>query len=159
MDENKQIELRSEKVRNIIGQVPPVLLRYGNSIIGLSLLILVVIAMIIPYQPAYKTEITVNPTTSAQIIYIARIPQKIMDKHSEFEHVSTVATSDLPLPKRFKIASISTTTLISEDGVWHNAELVPDEEKTSDIRLQTPITIKGTINLKRRSVLKWILNY
>ena len=29
-------ELRSEKVRNIIGQVPPVLLSYGISIIGIA---------------------------------------------------------------------------------------------------------------------------
>lgn len=159
MEENRQIELRSEKVRNIIGQVPPLLLRYGNIIIGLSLLILVVFAMIIPYQQTYNISLTVNQRSSGEMIYIVRIPQKIMDKQSEFDYVSTIDTSDLPLPERFMITSISSTTLITEDGVWHNAELVPIEEKTSDIRLETPITIQGTLNLKRTSVLKWIMNY
>ena len=41
MEQNRQIEIRSEKVRNIIGQVPPVLLRYGIYTITLSLLILI----------------------------------------------------------------------------------------------------------------------
>lgn len=159
MEENRQIELRSEKVRNIIGQVPPVLLRYGNSIIALSLLILVVIAMIIPYQKTYNISLTVNQRSSGELIYIARIPQKIMKKESEFDHVSTIATYDLPLPERFKITSISSTTLISDDGVWRNAELVSIEEKSTDIKLESPITLQGTINLKKTSVLKWILNY
>ena len=37
MEERKPIELRSEKVRSIIGQIPPVLLRYGTVIIGVTL--------------------------------------------------------------------------------------------------------------------------
>ena len=32
-DEQGQIELRSEKVRNLIGQMPPFLIRWGNSIL------------------------------------------------------------------------------------------------------------------------------
>lgn len=39
-DEQCQIELRSEKVRNIIGQVPPFLILWGNTILVVILLIL-----------------------------------------------------------------------------------------------------------------------
>lgn len=39
-DEQYQIELRSEKVRNIIGQVPPFLILWGNTILVIILLIL-----------------------------------------------------------------------------------------------------------------------
>lgn len=49
--DKRQMELRSEKVRNIIGQVPPALLRYGIAIIGLSLLVLLGVSAFIPYQP------------------------------------------------------------------------------------------------------------
>lgn len=51
---NKGIELRSEKVRNIIGKIPPRLLRTGIAIISLIILITLVIAYFIPY-PQYKT--------------------------------------------------------------------------------------------------------
>lgn len=41
-DEQKRIELRSEKVRNIIGQVPPFLIRWGNTILVIILLLLII---------------------------------------------------------------------------------------------------------------------
>lgn len=50
------MELRSEKVRNIIGQVPPALLRYGISIIGLAICTLIGISAFIPYQPTIETK-------------------------------------------------------------------------------------------------------
>lgn len=39
--DEKRIELRSEKVRNIIGQMPPFLIRWGNTILVIILVILI----------------------------------------------------------------------------------------------------------------------
>lgn len=36
------IELRSEKVRNLIGQMPPFLIRWGNTILAVILILLAV---------------------------------------------------------------------------------------------------------------------
>lgn len=65
MTENKNIELRSEKVRSIIGQVPPVLLRYGIALIGVILLLLVVMAAFIPYQESLpiSAEMETSPNS------------------------------------------------------------------------------------------------
>lgn len=38
-----KIELRSEKVRNIIGQMPPFLIRWGNTILLIILLTLLIV--------------------------------------------------------------------------------------------------------------------
>lgn len=38
--EREQIELRSEKVRNLIGQIPPFLVRWGNTILVIILVLL-----------------------------------------------------------------------------------------------------------------------
>ncbi len=62
MDENKNIELRSEKVRNIIGQVPSVLLRYGTFIIGIVLLLLLMIAYFIPYHEVITITAVIKTT-------------------------------------------------------------------------------------------------
>lgn len=43
----KEIQLRSERVRNIIGQVPSVFLRIGNGLIFISLLVLLGIGCIV----------------------------------------------------------------------------------------------------------------
>jgi hypothetical protein len=41
-DDQDKIELRSEKVRNIIGQMPPFLIRWGNTIILIILIMLAI---------------------------------------------------------------------------------------------------------------------
>lgn len=53
LDEMKQqaennkdnIELRSEKVRNIIGQMPPFLIRWGNTILIIIVIILLIVGV------------------------------------------------------------------------------------------------------------------
>lgn len=39
-NEQDRIELRSEKVRNIIGQMPPFLIRWGNTILLIIFILL-----------------------------------------------------------------------------------------------------------------------
>lgn len=41
MEQQDHIELRSEKVRNMIGQIPPFLIRWGNTILLVIFLLLV----------------------------------------------------------------------------------------------------------------------
>lgn len=41
-EQQDKIELRSEKVRNIIGQMPPFLIRWGNTILLIIFLTLLV---------------------------------------------------------------------------------------------------------------------
>ncbi|MDR0537490.1 MAG: hypothetical protein LBH04_05555 [Tannerellaceae bacterium] len=43
----EKIELRSEKVRNIIGQPPPFLIRWGNAILAIILILAGLIAWLI----------------------------------------------------------------------------------------------------------------
>jgi hypothetical protein len=42
-----KIELRSEKVRNIIGQIPPFIIRWGNTILFIILIILSIAVYVI----------------------------------------------------------------------------------------------------------------
>ena len=43
------IELRSEKVRNLLGEIPPSLVRWGTVIIVAVLLILLLVVCFVPY--------------------------------------------------------------------------------------------------------------
>lgn len=52
MRECDKIELRSEKVRKVIGDVPSGFVRYGISLITCLLIILLVIAYFIPFEGA-----------------------------------------------------------------------------------------------------------
>ena len=56
-EENRQersFELRSEKVRSIVGQIPSSLVRYGITAIGVVLLCIVAVAYFLPYKQVYS---------------------------------------------------------------------------------------------------------
>ena len=64
-DRPKPIELRSEKVRSIIGQIPPALVRYGTIIIGLALASLFGVAALLPYNQVFSGTATVRELPAA----------------------------------------------------------------------------------------------
>lgn len=58
----EEIELRSEEVRRIIGEVPPLLIRCGIGIIGAILLVLTAIVTLFPYPEIVETHVTLTET-------------------------------------------------------------------------------------------------
>lgn len=68
--ENKQersFELRSEKVRSIVGQIPSALVRYGITVIGAVLLCLLAVACFLPYKQMYLGTATIHKTATIPI--------------------------------------------------------------------------------------------
>lgn len=47
--EHNDIELRSEKVRNLLGEIPPALVRWGTVIIVAIFLILLLVVCFVPH--------------------------------------------------------------------------------------------------------------
>ncbi len=45
--EKEKIELRSEEVRNLVGEIPPLLIRWGNTILLIILILLAIIGWIL----------------------------------------------------------------------------------------------------------------
>lgn len=64
MAEERNIELRSEKVRNIVGKIPPAVDRYGITVIGLVLVVAVAVSMLIPYKETVSFGVRFNPAQS-----------------------------------------------------------------------------------------------
>ncbi|RRD92490.1 hypothetical protein EII33_04065 [Bacteroides heparinolyticus] len=58
--QERSFELRSEKVRSIVGQIPSSLVRYGITAIGVVLLCLFVIAYSLPYKQVYSGTATIH---------------------------------------------------------------------------------------------------
>lgn len=71
--QERSYELRSEKVRSIVGQIPPLLVRYGTIILFAVLLVIFGIAYFIPYKQVYSGTITfydaTTPTSTAYISF------------------------------------------------------------------------------------------
>ena len=64
MAEERNIELRSEKVRNIVGKIPPAVDRYGITIIGLVLVVVVAVSMLVPYKETVSFSVKFDPVRS-----------------------------------------------------------------------------------------------
>ncbi|MCR5076686.1 MAG: HlyD family secretion protein [Prevotella sp.] len=88
MDEVEKIELRSRKVRHIVGEVPPRIVRYGIIVITLVLAGLLAAVAFIPYPETITAEATALNGGHAEV----HIPYKYvntvskgMTVHIEFE--------------------------------------------------------------------------
>ncbi|MFP3764418.1 hypothetical protein [Prevotella intermedia] len=62
--QERSFELRSEKVRSIVGQIPSSLVRYGITAIGVVLLCLFVVAYFLPYKQVYSGTAIIQDITS-----------------------------------------------------------------------------------------------
>ncbi|MDR3226321.1 MAG: hypothetical protein LBT56_01440 [Prevotellaceae bacterium] len=67
-NEDKNIELRSEKVRNIVGKIPPALVRYAMTIIAFVLITLFIISLIIPYRETINLSISIHSEPQAEFV-------------------------------------------------------------------------------------------
>ena len=81
----RNFELRSEKVRSIVGQIPSSLIRYGITAIGMVLLCLFAVAYYLPYKQVYSGTATIHKTTitpvdSTNITILLKFENKRPDK-------------------------------------------------------------------------------
>lgn len=156
MEENKPIELRSEKVRNIIGRMPPVLVRYGTAIISLALCMLVAAAAFIPYQPKISIEITVMQDEGGKVHYIARIPQRAMSRRDDIAFIAGSPPMEGPMPVRFIFHDVPDTLHVSRSGGWYEAEIYPVDHDGQAIKIPAPFIFPAKIELGYTTFWKWV---
>lgn len=156
MEDNKKIELRSEKVLKIIGQVPPGLLRYGTTVIGLALCMLVAAAAFIPYQPKKPIGIVAAQDEKGKIHYTARIPQRAMAQRADFMFITSHLPVEGPMPVHFIFHDVQDTLHVSNSGGWYEVEIYPIDTDTQAIKISTPINFPAKIEFNRTTLMKRI---
>lgn len=85
----RNFELRSESVRNIVGQVPPSLIRYGITIILLVLFVFVGISLFVPYCRVICGTATIAelPTSLEDSVKLhVQLSMPIADIRTNFEN-------------------------------------------------------------------------
>ena len=81
---DSKIELRSEKVRHIIGEIPSGIVRYGITIITIVLLVLLVGAYFIPYPETISARIEMTNRQQGTV----DIPYKYVNTVKKGKNVS-----------------------------------------------------------------------
>jgi hypothetical protein len=125
-EKTDNIELRSEKVRNIIGQIPPRIIRVGITVIFLIIVGFLTGSYYFEYEYTIKTTATIEQENDTTIIQI-KIPANEIDKIKEGEKVSLLFDN---IPNVFnekllvQIQSIPKRVNISNKGGFYNTEIV-----------------------------------
>lgn len=79
MEKDTNIELRSEALRNVIGQVPPLLVRVGTMMIVFITLALALAVCFVPYPITIKSDGTVVETKGSGWVAVrSRVPYKFL---------------------------------------------------------------------------------
>lgn len=82
MEDYERIELRSEKIRHIIGAMPPWILRYGIAIVCTVVAILVGTTAFIPYPETIEAEAIIGNTQGNERIATAFVNYNEISKVS-----------------------------------------------------------------------------
>lgn len=75
------VALRSEKIRSIIGKIPPLIIRIGISVFVAIFLLLLFVAYFIPFNYPIKAKavLTKNANNTNNTTYVINIPAKKID--------------------------------------------------------------------------------
>ncbi len=146
MKEERPIELRSEKVRNIIGRMPSALIRYGTMIIGAALLMLCVVSA---YRETVPVTITIQQTDTG-LQGVALVPKDRLP----LVHSGSKVTIDDPLAG-FIEATVSGTSKKPAPADGRQREVTI--RFTSAERLHSGDVMDGRIILSDTPVLQRFL--
>ena len=79
MEKDTNIELRNEALRNVIGQVPPLLVRVGTMVIVFITLALALVVCFVPYPITIKSDgMVVETKGSGWVAVRSRVPYKFL---------------------------------------------------------------------------------
>ena len=138
--EERSFELRSEKVRSIVGQIPSALVRYGITAIGVVLICLFVVAYFLPYKQVYSGtatihEITIVPTDSTDITILLRFENKRPD--NAIGQMLYLHTPDSSFAGQIQNLSSIRDTLEHQEALcsFKSVDIKSVENQTVDFRL------------------------
>lgn len=77
--DNNNIELRSEKVRNLIGVIPSKTVNYGITIISLILCMVILLLLYMPYPRNLESECYVDKNGSGKFFFESYIPYEYIN--------------------------------------------------------------------------------
>ena len=158
-EQSQKIELRSEKVRKIIGQVPPVMLLYGNLVIGIVLCVMVGVSAIIPYQPVIHSNLEIKQGKTGRLYFTMNVRKKEMRNKEQFTGVESKSASELSLPFHYQIKTILDTLLLEKEDAWCKVALIPNDSVLPHIKLNdNTLTLPAEIIVKKKSLLMWVLD-
>ncbi|MDD2562978.1 MAG: hypothetical protein PHU27_02015 [Salinivirgaceae bacterium] len=162
--QHDQIELRSEKVRNIIGRIPHILVRIGTSLFFLIITSFICASIFITYNPTIETTGTIYPKQNSVACYID-LPSNQYKIVSIGNH-AIINVDNVPYLGSFTIPgvvlSISDQIRIGHNGGFVKAKIqIPDtirNESGSIINIADSINVRVFVYGDKISYFSYVLD-
>ncbi len=153
MEKELSIELRSAKVREIVGQVPPKLVRLGIVIISVILFNLFVMAYFIKFDYYYTTKAVVYqnkidihiPSNQFRSIKIGA--KCIVDQNVDVNVLNDI--------RDCRVESINDILLVDENGYYY---LATSNINITNVEIREPLIINVKLKGKRQSIFNYVFN-
>ncbi len=158
MTEYENIELRSEKVRNIIGRVPPELVTGGTAYVIFLLVALFVATAAIPYPENIRAAVIVTHKDREGAHAEALIPYRYITRlktHTEIQVEMEGYAAQKYGHKRGTIVAIEDSLISRNGNSYFRAYLTLKAPMKYDIKLNMQGV--GTITVANRSILHYII--
>lgn len=154
MENQEKIELRSENLRNFIGQVPPLLTRIGTIIVSVLFIALCFVAYKIPYPFTVEAEGVVlkNENSAGEMQLRLAIPYKYFSHFQENLELKATfeGRDDVVIP--CKIDSISDGIVTQNGETCFNAFCPLIQEYSAHYKLQPNQKATATIVIDNKTV-------
>ncbi len=152
MDENKDIELRSEKVRNIIGLIPSRIIRMGISVI------FVVILLLLGGAYFFKFDCTINATAklyneNSKVHYTVELPYNKLKLLETGQKLIIVVHNENSFATT--VPDIDATLHISKEQSYFRVQGALDYP---DFKLDEPIEGQATVYIGKTNLIDYALN-
>ncbi|MDL2214620.1 hypothetical protein LJC00_00330 [Dysgonomonas sp. OttesenSCG-928-M03] len=158
----EKIELRSEKVRNIVGKIPPYIIRSGITMIIILSVLIFVNCSFISVPVFLECEVTIENQNNKLIVEKIHIKDngKLNSKITKNSPiVLSLGNTDIC---RLEFGSDITHYLISKDGIYitYPDITIPDVFQVgyADYSIENNVILDGRIQLKKVSLLSSFFN-
>jgi len=145
------VEIRSRKVRNIIGQIPNRLIRYGSSVLLFVMLILFMGVGFYRYNPSFSLNATLFSRNNT-IFFKLEVP---VNNYKRFKKAEKIILHIAEQEFQVFADSVSFKQTIITDRAF---KFVYGAIHTKNIEIKDTALVKATVLLPKTTLLSQVLN-
>jgi len=153
----KEIELKSEKVRNIIGKIPPMIVRIGIAIIFLVFTLLMLGSWYIYFPNTTIVYSEITPVNDNKLLITAKIPSKEISKIYLGQHIDVFIPNSDNLHIYGEIQSIDKEMYVRYDGAF--IEAFCEIEQPNNFTVTTPVQASATVHLGKINLISYLMGW
>jgi hypothetical protein len=166
MEVEKEIEIRSKKVRSIIGQVPPYLIRAGFTIAFVVLALLITALYFFEYEHVIDTSATIIPKSDSTVFIKVNIPVNQIEKITadqliviSFENIPNMSGQSIQLITK---EDMSPTMNIMPSGAFYTMDYIVENPilcHNQSFYIRDSLTLDAEIHTGKVRLFSKILNF